>query len=180
MTIDNVEFIYYHALKSFTYDGVIKNIAEDQTEIDFSNTTYDANKTLSYIKKGVGATVVKSYNEADATLTIEVQGNDYSSNPNSKTTYTVQFAKPVSTTGKLSSLTVNGAEVLKTDQFYYTVYGEYNAQSIQWTAEDGDLAKVTSNYDENSRTATVTVSAGQNTNTYFVKFAKKGTNYQVL
>lgn len=177
LTIDNVEFIYYHALTSFTYDGITKNIAEDQTEIDFSNTTYDANKTLSYIQKGVGATVVKSYNEADATLTIEVQGNDFAKNPSSKTTYTVQFAKPVSTTGKLSSLTVNGAEVLKTDQFYYTIYGEYNAQSIQWTAEDGDLAKVTSNYDENSRTATVTVSAGQNTNTYFVKFAKKGTSY---
>lgn len=177
LDVDNVEFIYYHALTSFTYDGVTKNIAEGQTEIDFSNTTYDANKTLSYIKKGVGATVVKSYNEADATLTIEVQGNDYSSNPNSKTTYTVKFAKPVPTTGKLSSLVVNGSEVLKANQFYYTVYGEYNAQSIQWTAEDGDLAKVTSNYDENSRTAKVSVNAGQNTNTYSVKFAKKGTSY---
>lgn len=177
LCVDSVKLVYYHALTSFTYDGITKNIAEDQTEIDFSNTTYDANKTLSYIKKGVGATVVKSYNEADATLTIEVQGNDYSSNPNSKTTYTVKFAKPVPTTGKLSSLVVNGSEVLKANQFYYTVYGEYNAQSIQWTAEDGDLAKVTSNYDENSRTATVSVNAGQNTNTYFVKFAKKGTSY---
>ena len=177
LDVDNVEFIYYHALKSFTYDGVTKEIAEGQTEIDFSNTTYDANKALTYIKKGVGATVVKSYNEATATLTIEVQGNDYSSNPNSKTTYTVQFAKPVSTTGKLSSLKVNGAEVLKADQFYYTVYGEYTDNSITWTAEDGDLAKVTSTYDANKRTATVEVNAGQNTHTYFVKFAKKGTNY---
>lgn len=178
LDVDNVEFIYYHALKSFTYDGITKEIAEGQTEIDFSNTTYDANKTLSYIKKGVGANVeVKTYNETDATLTIEVQGNDYSSNPNSKTTYTVQFAKPVSTTGKLSSLNVNGAEVLKADQFYYTVYGEYTDNSITWTAEDGDLAKVTSTYDANKRTATVEVNAGQNTHTYFVKFAKKGTNY---
>lgn len=178
LDVDNVEFIYYHALKSFTYDGITKEIAEGQTEIDFSNTTYDANKTLSYIKKGVGANVeVKTYNEADATLTIEVQGNDYSSNPNSKTTYTVQFAKPVSTTGKLSSLNVNGEEVLKADQFYYTVYGDYTPQSITWTAEDGDLAKVDSTYDANKRTATVEVNAGQNTHTYFVKFAKKGTNY---
>lgn len=178
LDVDNVEFIYYHALTSFTYDGVTKEIAESQTEIDFSNTTYDANKTLSYIKKGVGANVeVKTYNEADATLTIEVQGNDFAKNPNSKTTYTVQFAKPVSTTGKLSSLNVNGAEVLKADQFYYTVYGEYTDNSITWTAEDGDLAKVTSTYDENKRTATVEVNAGQNTHTYFVKFAKEGTNY---
>ena len=177
LDVDNVEFIYYHALKSFTYDGVTKKIAEGQTKIDFSNTTYDANKALTYIKKGVGATVVKSYNEATATLTIEVQGNDYSSNPNSKTTYTVQFAKPVSTTGKLSSLKVYGAEVLKADQFYYTVYGEHTDNSITWTAEDGDLAKVTSTYDANKRTATVEVNAGQNTHTYFVKFAKKGTNY---
>lgn len=178
LDVDNVEFIYYHALTSFTYDGVTKEIAEGQTEIDFSNTTYDANKTLSYIKKGVGANVeVKTYNEADATLTIEVQGNDFAKNPNSKTTYTVQFAKPVSTTGKLSSLNVNGAEVLKADQFYYTVYGEYTDNSITWTAEDGDLAKVTSTYDANKRTATVEVNAGQNTHTYFVKFAKKGTNY---
>lgn len=178
LDVDNVEFIYYHALKSFTYDGITKEIAEGQTEIDFSNTTYDANKTLSYIKKGVGANVeVKTYNEADATLTIEVQGNDFAKNPNSKTTYTVQFAKPVSTTGKLSSLNVNGAEVLKADQFYYTIYGEYTDNSITWTAEDGDLAKVTSTYDANKRTATVEVNAGQNTHTYFVKFAKKGTNY---
>lgn len=178
LDVDNVEFIYYHALKSFTYDGVTKEIAEGQTEIDFSNTKYDANKALSYIKKGVGANVeVKTYNEADATLTIEVQGNDYSSNPNSKTTYTVKFAKAVPTTGKLSSLNVNGAEVLKADQFYYTVYGDYTPQSITWTAEDGDLAKVDSIYDGNKRTATVKVKAGQNTNTYFVKFVKKGTNY---
>lgn len=180
LDVDNVEFIYYHALTSFTYDGVTKEIAEGQTEIDFSNTTYDANKTLSYIKKGVGANVeVKTYNEADATLTIEVQGNDFAKNPNSKTTYTVQFAKPVSTTGKLSSLIVNGAEVLnkEADQFYYTVYGEYTDNSITWTAEDGDLAKVTSTYDANKRTATVEVNAGQNTHTYFVKFAKEGTNY---
>lgn len=174
--VDDVVLVYYHALKSFTYDGVTKEIAEGQTEIDFSNTTYDANKALSYIKKGVGANVeVKTYNEADATLTIEVQGNDFAKNPNSKTTYTVQFAKPVSTTGKLSSLKVNGAEVLKADQFYYTVYGEHTDNSITWTAEDGDLAKVTSTYDANKRTATVVVNAGQNT--YFVKFAKEGTNY---
>lgn len=178
LDVDNVEFIYYHALTSFTYDGVTKEIAEGQTEIDFSNTTYDANKVPSYIKKGVGANVeVKTYNETDATLTIEVQGNDYSSNPNSKTTYTVKFAKAVPTTGKLSSLNVNGAEVLKADQFYYTVYGEYTDNSITWTAEDGDLAKVTSTYDANKRTATVEVNAGQNTHTYFVKFAKEGTNY---
>ena len=178
LDVDNVEFIYYHALKSFTYDGVTKEIAEGQTEIDFSNTTYDANKALTYIKKGVGANVeVKTYNEADATLTIEVQGNDYSSNPNSKTTYTVQFAKPVSTTGKLSSLNVNGAEVLKADQFYYTVYGEHTDNSITWTAEDGDLAVVKPEYDKNTRTATVTVNAGQNTHTYSVKFSKKRTNY---
>lgn len=178
LDVDNVEFIYYHALKSFTYDGVTKEIAEGQTEIDFSNTKYDANKALSYIKKGVGANVeVKTYNEADATLTIEVQGNDYSSNPNSKTTYTVKFAKAVPTTGKLSSLNVNGAEVLKADQFYYTVYGEHTDNSITWTAEDGDLAVVKPEYDKNTRTATVTVNAGQNTHTYSVKFAKKGTNY---
>lgn len=178
LDVDNVEFIYYHALTSFTYDGVTKEIAEGQTEIDFSNTTYDANKTLNYIKKGVGANVVvKAYDEATATLTIEVQGNDYSSNSNSKTTYTVQFAKAVPTTGKLSSLKVNGAEVLKADQFYYTVYGEYTDNSITWTAEDGNLAKVTSTYDANKRTATVVVNAGQNTHTYLVKFAKKGTNY---
>ena len=177
--VDDVVLVYYHALKSFTYDGVTKEIAEGQTEIDFSNTTYDANKTLTYIKKGVGATVVKSYNEADATLTIEVQGNDYSSNPNSKTTYTVQFAKAVSTTGKLSSLNVNGTEILnkEADQFYYTVYGEYTYNSITWTAEDGDLAVVKPKYDENTRTATVEVEAGQNINKYFVKFAKKGTEY---
>lgn len=92
-TVDNVEFVYYHALSDLKYDGqTVAGFEEGTTSYDLSKVTYDESK-VSYTKKGVGATVEQNYDASTCVLTITVKGNDYSVNNESVTTYTVQFAK---------------------------------------------------------------------------------------
>lgn len=93
LTVDNVVLLYYHALSDLKYDGVTLNgFSEDKLSYDLSDVTYDASK-VDYTKKGVAANVKQSYNEGTGVLTITVEGEDFSVNPQSVTTYTVQFAK---------------------------------------------------------------------------------------
>lgn len=98
LTIDNVELIYYHALRNVSYDGTALTFDTDNY-CDLSSVSYDAAKALTYTKVGVGATVeAPVYNEQTCRLTVTVKGNDFEANPESYTTYTVQFAKPVDVT----------------------------------------------------------------------------------
>lgn len=110
MLIDDLEYLYYHAISDLKYNGAtLAGFKETITSYDLSNEAYDVSK-LSFTKKGVGATVEKDYDETTNVLTITVKGNDYSENPASITTYTIQFAKPkkvLSTTNYTSSLSVN-------------------------------------------------------------------------
>lgn len=93
LTVDNVVLLYYHALSDLKYDGVTLNgFSEDKLSYDLFDLTYDASK-VDYTKKGVAANVKQSYNEGTGVLTITVEGEDFSVNPQSVTTYTVQFAK---------------------------------------------------------------------------------------
>lgn len=93
LTVDNVVLLYYHALSDLKYDGVTLNgFSEDKLSYDLSDVTYDASK-VDYTKKGVAANVKQSYNEGTGVLTITVEGEDFSVNPQSVTTYTVKFAK---------------------------------------------------------------------------------------
>lgn len=93
LTVDNVVLLYYHALSDLKYDGVTLNgFSEDKLSYDLSDLTYDASK-VDYTKKGVAANVKQSYNEGTGVLTITVEGEDFSVNPQSVTTYTVHFAK---------------------------------------------------------------------------------------
>ena len=91
LTIDNVKFIYYHSLSSCTYDG--QTVTFDGNNEASVSALYDANK-LTYVKKGVGATVDQKYTAETGVLTITVKGNDYSVDKTSVTTYTIQFKKP--------------------------------------------------------------------------------------
>ncbi len=98
LTIDNVELIYYHALQNVSYDGTALTFDADNY-CDLSSVSYDAAKALTYTKVGVGATVeTPVYDEQTCRLTVTVKGNDFEANPESYTTYTVQFAKPVDVT----------------------------------------------------------------------------------
>ena len=96
--VDDMELVYNHSLASVVYDGTNVTVA---SAMDLSNQIYDENKlTLAHNAKG-NAQISKSYNTATGLLTITVYGEDYGTdtetmfqNPNSFTTYTIQFKKP--------------------------------------------------------------------------------------
>ena len=93
LTVDNVELVYWHALSALAYEGSTIEFNENTLAYDLSGVEYDE-ALLSYTVKGKGATSSTSYDEETAVLSIRVEGNDFASNPESVTTYTIQFAVP--------------------------------------------------------------------------------------
>lgn len=92
--VDDVYFVYYHALSELKYNGVtLDGFSESKYDYNLSTEDYDPDK-LDCKEKGRGATVEKSFDEVSKKLTITVKGNDYSVNKESVTTYTIQFRKP--------------------------------------------------------------------------------------
>lgn len=175
---DDIEFVYYHALKSATYNGqAIANFAENTLNYDLSSQVYDEKK-FDCTVKGIGAEAVKSYNEAMGLLTVTVNGNNISDDATSKTVYTFQFKK-VDYTGVLSALSVNrkNIETFAEGSYHYTVVGDYTDGCVKATAKGADDA-VTTNYDAATRICSIKVVGGSKANTYFVKFAKATTDYK--
>ncbi len=175
---DDIEFVYYHALSSATYDGqAIANFDENTLSYDLSSQVYDENKFACTVK-GVGAEAVKSYDEATGLLTVTVNGNNISADATSKTVYTFQF-KNKDYTGVLSALSVNGEkiEAFAEDSYHYTVVGDYTHDCVKYTTKGVDDA-ATTNYDAATRICSINVVGGTEENTYFVKFAKATTDYK--
>lgn len=96
LEVDDVQFVYYHALKNVTYNGKPIEVKENESQfyIPISpDETFDLNK-LKYDKVGVGATVEGPvYDAAKNTVTITVKGNDYDKNDKSVTTYVFTIVK---------------------------------------------------------------------------------------
>lgn len=180
LEVDDVQFVYYHALSSISYNGTnISGFDENTTTYDLSSYDYDGNK-FAYVVKGVGASAVRNYNKETGVLTVTVNGNNVSADPTSKTIYTFQFKKAPTCTGKLTSLTVNGENVeLSDDKQFYVVTGEHSANSISYVAEDGAYATVEETYDEVNHYSLISVTAPgiEDPTYYFVKFAKAGDQY---
>lgn len=174
---DDIEFVYYHALKSATYNGqAIANFDEGTLNYDLSSQVYDEKK-FAYTVKGIGAEAVKNYDEATGLLTVTVNGNNISDDATSKTVYTFQFKK-TDYTGLLSALSVNGKniETFAEGSYHYTVVGDYTEGCVKATAKGADDAVATS-YDATTRIYSINVTGGK-ANTYFVKFAKATTDYK--
>lgn len=122
--IDDISMVYYHALLDLKYDGkTVPGFSEKTLSYDLSDVVYDDSK-LSYKEKGKGATVKKNYDEETGVLSITVKGDDFSENPASVTTYTVQFAKQpdkaVEYTNGLS-VNINGEVSAAPQQTTYSV-----------------------------------------------------------
>lgn len=96
LEVDDVQFVYYHALKNVTYNGKPIEVKENESQfyIPISpDETFDLNK-LKYDKVGVGATVEDPvYDAAKNTVTITVKGNDFEKNDKSVTTYVFTIVK---------------------------------------------------------------------------------------
>ncbi len=144
---------------------------------DLSSQVYDEKK-FDYTVKGVGARVVKNYNEATGLLTVTVNGNNISADATSKTVYTFQFKK-MDYTGVLSALSVNGKniETFAEDSYHYTVVGDYTKDCVKATAKGADDVVATS-YDPATRIYSIKVTGGSKVNNYYVKFAKTTTDYK--
>lgn len=175
---DDIEFVYYHALKSATYNGqAIANFAENTLNYDLSSQVYDEKK-FDCTVKGVGAKVVKKYNEATGLLTVTVNGNNISADATSKTVYTFQFKK-MNYTGVLSALSVKGKDIenFAEGSYHYTVVGDYTEGCVEATAKGADDAVATS-YDPATCIYSINVTGGSKVNNYYVKFAKATTDYK--
>lgn len=178
MYIDDVDLVYYHTLKSATYDGqAIENFAENTLSYDLSSQVYDEKK-FDCTVKGIGAEAVKNYDEATGLLTVTVNGNNISDDATSKTVYTFQFKK-VDYTGMLSALSVNEKDIEAFDEnrYHYTVVGDYTEGCVKATAKGADDA-VATNYDPATRIYSINVTGGSKVNNYYVKFAKTTTDYK--
>lgn len=96
LEVDDVQFVYYHALKNVTYNGKPIEVKENESQfyIPISpDETFDLNK-LKYDKVGAGATVeAPVYDAAKNTVTITVKGNDFEKNNKSVTTYVFTIVK---------------------------------------------------------------------------------------
>ena len=104
LEVDDVDFVYYHALSDLQVDGVtVKDFNESQTNYTL-NVPYEADK-VTYTVKGRSAQAQKTYNEENGVLTIVV------TNEGEKTTYTVKFDNSKATVTPYSndlSVTING------------------------------------------------------------------------
>ena len=95
LDVDDVQFVYYHALKSVTYKGKKINIEEGK---NFYNLLIDEDfdiANFSYEKIGEGATVEPVFDSELQMLTVTVKGNDFNVNPKSVTVYKFKVAKEV-------------------------------------------------------------------------------------
>lgn len=170
---DDVEFIYYHALTDLKYNGTtLTGFNENVTSYDLSDEVYDASK-VSFTKKGVAATVEQKYDEKTGVLTITVKGDDFSANPSSFTTYTIQFANHLLTDVKYDGATVKG---FAPNTYSYDLSGQvFDASKLSYTALSS-AATVEQTYDELTGKVQITVEGpdfdknSKHTATYTLQF----------
>lgn len=175
LSIDDVAFVYYHALESLTYgDKVYTPNAEGV--IDLSEVTFDANTPMQFHVKGVGATVEKGTLNADTQeMTLEVRGNDFAANPESKTTYTLRFkAEAPAPALELTSLTISGMpfEALEAGKTAYTLPYVYNPGIVFKGTTNEGYTVGESVFDNKAKTHTVNVvdPAKNDTTSYVFSF----------
>lgn len=173
LTIDDVELVYYHALSALSYEGATLNFDEATTSYDLSSEFYYEDK-LSYTKKGQAASVSTSYDKESAVLTIRVEGEDISVNPDSYTVYTVQFRKALNSV--LSAAAFGEEAVNPVEGETVAVDHIYNAEKFTLTCEEDANADIKREFDEETGLLTVTVTGSdasyytENVHTYKFQF----------
>lgn len=143
LEVDDVQFVYYHALESITYKGKTIKMEEGK---NFYNLLIDEDfdiSKFSYEKKGAGATVEKSFDPKLQILTVTVKGNDFNVNPKSVTVYKFKVAKEVTDfTSDLSVELVNAGMFdpsESTIQLYKEQDGSYTFQLRNFSLMGGAI-----------------------------------------
>lgn len=143
LEVDDVQFVYYHALESITYKGKTIKMEEGK---NFYNLLIDEDfdiSKFSYEKKGAGATVEKSFDPKLQMLTVTVKGNDFNVNPKSVTVYKFRVAKEV--TDFTSDLSVELVNIGMFDpsestiQLYKELDGSYTLQLRNFSLMGGAI-----------------------------------------
>lgn len=143
LEVDDVQFVYYHALESITYKGKTIKMEEGK---NFYNLLIDEDfdiSKFSYEKKGAGATVEKSFDPKSQMLTVTVKGNDFNVNPKSVTVYKFRVAKEV--TDFTSDLSVELVNIGMFDpsestiQLYKELDGSYTFQLRNFSLMGGAI-----------------------------------------
>lgn len=97
LDLDELRLIYYSTLKDLQIDGkTIEGFSPEKTEYTIESDNADLLNTITFEKKGVGASVEKNVDPINNVCTITVYGNDYDVNPANKTVYTVKFTSTTS------------------------------------------------------------------------------------
>ena len=116
LDLDELHLIYYSTLKDLQIDGkTIKGFSPEKTEYTIESDNADLLNTITFEKKGVGASVEKNVDPINNVCTITVYGNDYDVNPANKTVYTVKLTSTTS----IGSISADNAANHKT----YTLGG---------------------------------------------------------
>lgn len=143
LEVDDVQFVYYHALESITYKDKTIKIEEGK---NFYNLLIDEDfddSNFSYKKKGEGATVEKKFDPKSQILTVTVKGNDFNVNPKSVTVYKFKVAKEV--TDFTSDLSVELVNIGMFDpsestiQLYKEQDGSYTFQLRNFSLMGGSM-----------------------------------------
>lgn len=97
LDLDELRLIYYSTLKDLQIDGkTIEGFSPEKTEYTIESDNADLLNTITFEKKGVGASVEKNVDPINNVCTITVYGNDYDVNPTNKTVYTVKLTHTTS------------------------------------------------------------------------------------
>lgn len=97
LDLDELRLIYYSTLKDLQIDGkTVEGFSPEKTEYTIESDNADLLNTITFEKKGVGASVEKDVDPINNVCTITVKGNDYDVNPANKTVYTVKLTHTTS------------------------------------------------------------------------------------
>ena len=132
LDLDELHLIYYSTLKDLQIDGkTVEGFSPEKTEYTIESDNADLLNTITFEKKGVGASVEKDVDLTNNVCTITVYGNDYEVNPANKTVYTVKLT-PTTSIGSISAdnaanhktYTLGGVRINKPAAGLYIVDGK--------------------------------------------------------
>ena len=132
LDLDELRLIYYSTLKDLQIDGkTIEGFSPEKTEYTIESDNADLLNTITFEKKGVGASVEKNVDPINNVCAITVYGNDYDVNPANKTVYTVKLTSTTSigsvsadNTANHKTYTLGGVRINKPAADLYIVDGK--------------------------------------------------------
>ena len=169
---DEVKFIYNSTLSALSVKGAEFNFKEDSLNYDLRGSQYIAD-SVSFKTTGIGSYVNKKFDAATGLYTFTVKGNDYTTNPENITTYTLQFDTP--DTVQVNDIKVFGKSIENFDAkttSYMILNQDYEEGCIACTTSDAANSQVDVAYNPATRCATIKVVSlkGGHTATYTLKF----------